>query len=96
MAGGDVDPADLVAERARWRPEQDRVTAAVGLQVGAVGERELDPEEHLAFGRRRLWNVLEPQVPGAVEDERAHRPHRPAPPLGSTANGVGTSSSTSG
>ena len=93
---GDVGPADLVAERARRRPEQDRVPAAVRLQVGAVGEGHLDLEEHLALGRCRLGNVLEPQVPGAVEDQCAHRPHRPAPPIGSTANGVGTSSSTSG
>ena len=59
--------------------EQDRVPTAVRLQVGAVGERHLDLEEHLALGRSRLGHVLEPQVAGAVEDERAHRPHRAAP-----------------
>ena len=68
--GRDVDPAELVPERARRRPEQHRVTAPERLQVGAVGERDLDLHEHVALGDRLgTGYVLEPQVAGPVEDE---------------------------
>ena len=50
-SGRDVDPADLVPERARRRAEQHGVPAAVRLEVGAVGERDLDLER--ARRRRR-------------------------------------------
>ena len=72
-AGRHVDAAELVPERARRRPEQHRVPAPKRLQVGAVGERHLDLHEHVPvvddLGPR---HVLEPQVAGAVEDERPH------------------------
>ena len=42
------------------------------LQVGAVGERDLDLDEHVARPRLRVRHVLEPQVAGAVEAERPH------------------------
>ena len=47
-AGRDVDPAELVSERARRRAEQQRVAALERLRVGAVGERDLDLDEHVA------------------------------------------------
>ena len=79
-AGGGVDAAELVPERARRRPEQHGVAAAEGLQVGAVGERDLDLHEHVAVGGRLgPRHVLEPQVAGAVEDERSHGHSAPAP-----------------
>src|SRR4051794_21998145 len=50
------------------------MTSPEGLEVGAVRQRHLDLDEHVAvcdrFGSR---NILEPQVAGAVEDERLHR-----------------------
>ena len=42
------------------------------LQVGAVGERDLDLHEHVARPRLGVWHVLEPQVAGTVEAERLH------------------------
>ena len=66
------------------------MAAAERLQVGAVGERHLDLDEHVALVRRLgPRHVLEPQVAGAVEDERPHAgfavtepapPSRPTPP----------------
>ena len=48
------------------------------LQVGAVGERDLDLDEHVALrGRLGPGDVLEPQVAGAVED-RAPSSAQPA------------------
>ncbi len=73
-AGGDVDAAELVPERARRRPEQHGVAAPERLQVGAVGERHLDLHEHVALGLGLgPRHVLEPQVAGPVEDEGPHR-----------------------
>ena len=42
------------------------------LQVGAVGERDLDLDEHVARPRLGVRHLLEPQVAGAVEAERPH------------------------
>ena len=71
--GGDVDAAELVPEGARRRPEQHRMPASEGLEVGAVGERDLDLDEHVPLGLRlRPRHLLEPQVAGPVKDERPH------------------------
>ena len=72
LAGRDVDAAELVPERARQVAEQDGVPAAEGLQVGAVGEGDLDLDEHVAGAGLRLRHVFEPEIPGAVEPERPH------------------------
>ena len=71
-AGCDVDPAELVPEGARERAEQQWVPAPVGLQVGAVRERDLDLDENVAGTRLGARNFLEPQVAGAVEAQRSH------------------------
>ena len=59
------------------------------LQVGAVGERDLDLDEHVALGGGSgSRHVLEPQVARPVEDERPH--------AGSIRNDLTTGSSTRG
>src|SRR5581483_3192395 len=67
-----LDAAELVPERARRRPEQYRVAARVRLRVGSVRQRDLDLHEDVALARLRPRNVLEPDVTGAVEDQRPH------------------------
>ena len=72
-AGRHVEAAELMPERAGWRPEQQRMAAPECLQVGAVGERHLDLDDDVAFCHRLgPGDVLEPQVARAVEDERPH------------------------
>jgi hypothetical protein len=71
-AGRDVDPAELVAERAGRIAEQDWVAAPEGLQVGAVRQRDLDANEHLPSARLRVWHLLDAEVAGPVEDQRPH------------------------
>jgi hypothetical protein len=68
----DVDPADLVPERARQRAEQHRMPAAVRLEVGPVGQRDLDLQQDVSFSGNRVRDVLEPEVAGAVQDQRPH------------------------
>ena len=66
------EPAELVAEaRGRLR-EQQRMAAPVRLQVGAVGERDLDLDEHVARPRLGTRHLLDPQVAGRVEQRRLH------------------------
>ena len=49
------------------------MAAPIRLQVGAVGERHLDLDEHVAGGLwLGPWHVLDAEVAGAVEDERPH------------------------
>jgi hypothetical protein len=49
------------------------MSAPERLQVGAVGQRHLDLDEHVTLGRwLGPWHVLEPEVAGAVEDQRLH------------------------
>ena len=48
------------------------MAAAERLQVGAVGERDLDLDEHVARPRLRARHVLEPQVARPVEAQRPH------------------------
>src|SRR6478672_11976349 len=48
------------------------MAAPIRLQVGAVGERELDLHEHIAAPRLRIGDVLDAQVAGAVEARRLH------------------------
>ena len=42
------------------------------LQVGAVGERDLDLHEHVARPGLRPRHVLDPQVAGRVQQRRLH------------------------
>ena len=42
------------------------------FRVRAVGERHLDPDEHVAGARLRLRDFLEAQVPRPVVEERPH------------------------
>ena len=72
-AGRDVDPAELVPERARRRAEQHGVPAAERLQVGAVGERDLDLDEHVAgVGDLGPGTSSSRRSPGPVEDQCPH------------------------
>ena len=48
------------------------MAAAESLQVGAVGERDLDLHEHVAGAGLGTRHLLQPQVAGAVEEERSH------------------------
>ena len=70
--GRRVHPAELVTERARRRAEQHRVSPVVRLRVGAVGERDLDLDEHVAGPRLGPGDVLEPDVARPVEDQCLH------------------------
>ena len=70
--GCDVDPAELVAERARRLGQQEWMPAPEGLRVGAVGERHLDLDEDVALARLRPGDLLDPQVAGPVVHERPH------------------------
>ena len=72
LAGRDVDPAELVTERARQLAQEDGMAAPESLQVGAVRERHLDLDEHVAGAGLRTWDLFEPQVPNAVEAQRSH------------------------
>src|SRR4029079_2667850 len=65
-------PADLVSEGARQLAEENRVAAPVRLEVGAVGQRDLDLEEDLTVAGHRIRDVLEPEVARAVQDQRPH------------------------
>ena len=67
-----VDPAELVPERARELVEEQWVPAPEGLEVGSVGERDLDLDEHVAGAWLRPRHFLEPQIAGAVEPKRPH------------------------
>src|SRR6476620_8943330 len=42
------------------------------LQVGAVGERDLDLHEHVAGAGLRLRHLLDPKVTGRVQPRRLH------------------------
>ena len=42
------------------------------LQVGAVGERDFDLDEHVARPRLGVRHLLQPQVAGTMEAERSH------------------------
>ena len=48
------------------------MTAAVRLEVGAVGQRDLDLEENVSVAGDRLGDVLEAEVAGAVEAQCPH------------------------
>ena len=69
----DVDPADLVPERARQLAEQHGVSAAVGLEIGAVGQRDLDLEEDVAVARNRVGR--RPRAEGRRAHGADERPH---------------------
>ena len=56
------EPAELVPERRRQRAQQHRVPAPIGLQIGAVGERDLDLHQHLPRPGLGLRHVLDAQV----------------------------------
>jgi hypothetical protein len=71
-AGRDVDPAELVSERAGRLAEQHRMPAPERLQVGSVGERGLDADEDVARPGLGIRHLLEPQVARPVEDQRPH------------------------
>ena len=72
LAGRDVDPAELVTERARQLAQEDGVAAPEGLEVGAVRQCHLDLHEHVAGAGLRAWDLVEPQIPDAVEAQRSH------------------------
>ena len=52
--------------------QQDRMAAAIGLQIRAVGQRELDLHEHLAGRRLRTRHVFDAQVARRVQPRRLH------------------------
>src|SRR5207244_204503 len=66
------DAAKLVTEGRRRLARQQRVAAAKGLLVGAVGERHLDLHEHVAWAGLGSRHVLDPQVAGGVQERRLH------------------------
>ena len=66
------EPAELVPERGRRLAQQDRMTAAERLQIGSVGQRNLDLHEHLARAGLGLRYILDAQVAGRVETRGLH------------------------
>ena len=68
----DVDPAELVPERRRRLAQQQRMAAPERLHVGAVRQRHLDPDEHVAGARLRVRHLLDADVAGAVPAQRPH------------------------
>ena len=66
------EPAELVPEGRRRLAQEDRMAAAVRLQIRAVGQCELDLHEHLAWPRLRPRHVLDAQVTRRVEPRRLH------------------------
>ena len=70
--GRDVDPAELVPERRRQLRQQQRMPATERLQVGAVRQRDLDLDEHVAGSRHRVGHLLDAQVADAVVAQRPH------------------------
>ena len=48
------------------------MSAAVRLEIGAVGQRDLDLKQDVSLGGNRVRDLLEPKVARAVEDQRAH------------------------
>jgi hypothetical protein len=58
VARGDVDPAELVPERAWDLGEEERMAAVEGLGVGAVREGDLDLDENLAGAGLRTREAL--------------------------------------
>ena len=72
LSGCDVDAGELVSERRRRLGEQQRVAAAERLQVGAVGERDLDLHEDVARAGLRVGHLLDAQVARRVEPRRPH------------------------
>ena len=71
-SGCDVDSAGLVAEGAGRRAEQDGVAPAVCLEIGPIGERDLDLQQHIALAGCRVGHVLQAEVAGAVQPKRPH------------------------
>ena len=71
-AGRDVDPADLVPERARRWVEEDGMPAPVRLEVGAVRQGDLDLEHDVTGARHRVGHLVEPQVARRVQPKRPH------------------------
>ena len=70
---GDVDAAELVAEGARRRAQQNGVAAPIRLHVRPVCQGRLDLHEHIAVGLRLgPRQLLDPEIAGAVEHERPH------------------------
>ena len=63
--------------------EQQRMPAPERLQVGAVGERDLDLHEHVAASRLRIGHVLDAQVAGPVEARGSHGVNTTLAPAGS-------------
>src|SRR5439155_19406588 len=63
---------ELVAEYGRHVRDHHGVPAAQHLDIGAAGQRGLDPDDDLA--RRRLGHrhLLEAEIPRAVEDLSFH------------------------
>src|SRR2546422_964533 len=61
------DPAELVPEARRRLPQEQWMPSPVGLQVGAVGERDLDLHEHLPRARFRPGQLLNAQVARGVQ-----------------------------
>ncbi len=69
----------LVAERRRQGAERGVRAGPHHLRVGGAGEGGVDPHDHLARARLRVGHLLEAEVPGAVQDERAHPADATAP-----------------
>ena len=64
--------AELVTEAGGRLREQQRMTTPVGLHVGAIRERDLDLDEHVARAGLRARHLLDAQVTGCVEQRRFH------------------------
>ena len=66
------DPAELVPEPRRRFPCEQRMSAAERLEVGAVGERDLDLDEDVARPCLGPRHLLDAKVARRVQERRPH------------------------
>ncbi len=71
-AGGDLGPAELVPEERGQLREQQGVSATERLEIGAVGERNVDLDEDVARAGPWIGHVLDAQVARPVEARCPH------------------------
>ena len=66
------ESAELMTEWRRRLLREQRMPAPEGLQIGPVGEGELDLDEHVAWPRLRARGLLDAEVARPVEHRRSH------------------------
>jgi hypothetical protein len=65
-------PTELVPVRRGRLGHQQGMAAPIRLQVGAVGQCDLDLDEHVARARLGTRDLCDPQIAGGIEQRRLH------------------------